>query len=262
MDKKLYRIYIDEVGSGSMKIGKNHTDNYLTLAGFISEDKYYVSNIHPELEALKQKFFPSHPDSPTIFHRYELAHKEFPFNTLVDKDRETEFNKDFLGLLTKWEFYTIGVLLDKQEHCEMYDFWKNNPYHYCLEVIIELYYKFLQEKGATGDVMIESRGGKEDRQLKEAFKAIYTDGTHGLSAEQIQKHLTSKEIKIKSKEANIVGLQLADLLAYPCFRHILKHYELADFTNQTFSEKIVEVLQGKFYCYEEGHCGIRHIPNL
>ena len=108
--------------------------------------------------------------------------------------------------------------------------------------------------------MIENRGKKEDNQLKTAFTQIYETGTHNLEAKFIQEHITSKNIKIKPKVANIAGLQLTDLLVYPCHRHILKHYGLMDYNKETFSEKIIGVLQQKFYCYEGGHCGIRHLP--
>jgi hypothetical protein len=110
--------------------------------------------------------------------------------------------------------------------------------------------------------MIENRGGKEDMQLKEAFVQIYEKGTHNLEATSLQEHLTSRQIKIKPKVANIAGLQLADLLAFPCNRHILKHYGLANYTEHTFSEKLIEILAGKLFCFQGGHCGIRHLPTL
>ncbi len=256
----LYRIYIDEIGNSGMKVSGNKLENYLTLAGVIIESEYYVDVLQPELESLKKKYFDSHPDEPIIFHRKEMVYNKMPFQKLSDQSIKEAFNEEFLMLIKKWKFQLVGVLLDKQEHCELFEFWKNNPYHYCLEVIVELYYKFLNEKDATGDVMIEARGAKEDTQLKEAFTNIFENGTHNLIGGQIQKHITSKNIKIKPKIANIAGLQLADLLGYPSHRHILKYYQLHELTNDTFSEKIIEILQNKFYCYDGGHCGIKHLP--
>lgn len=257
----LYRIYIDEIGNASMKVGANQTDNYLTLSGVIIESAYYIETLQPELEALKKKYFGYHPDEPIVFHRSEIAYNKHPFQALADKEIKEQFDAEFLNLITKWEYQIVGVLLDKQAHCHMFEFWKDNPYHYCLEVIIELYHKFLSEKEGRGDVMIENRGAKEDQLLKTAFTQIYENGSHNLAAANIQKHITSKNIKIKPKVANIAGLQLTDLLVYPCHRHILKHYSLMNYDKVTFSERIIDILQKKFYCYEGGHCGIRHLPN-
>lgn len=257
---KKFRIYLDEVGNSSMKVAPKQIDNYLTLSGVIIESEYYVNTLHPQIEELKKKYFWYHPDEPIIFHRSEIAYNKPPFQALANNEIKEQFNVEFLNLLQSWQYCLVGVLLDKQAHCAMFEFWKNNPYHYCLEVIIELYHKFLSENNAKGDILIESRGGKEDLLLKKAYNDIYENGTHNLEARSIQEHITSKNIKIKPKIANIAGLQLTDLLVYPCHRHILKHYELMNYTEQTFSEKVIDIIQHKFYCYNGGHCGIKHLP--
>ncbi|MZP56757.1 MAG: hypothetical protein GT600_15035, partial [Bacteroidales bacterium] len=82
--------------------------------------------------------------------------------------------------------------------------------------------------------MVESRGAKEDMRLKRSFRRIMESGTHNLSAEDLSTHLTSLELKVKSKQANIAGLQVADMVAHParrwCFRHF---FNMVD-TRQTF----------------------------
>ena len=71
---------------------------------------------------------------------------------------------------------------------------------------------------SKGDVMVESRGGKEDMRLKKSFRRILEQGTHHLSSEDLQNHFTSKELKVKPKKANVSGLQIADLIAHPTRR--------------------------------------------
>ena len=87
--------------------------------------------------------------------------------------------------------------------------------------MLERYCRFLNTIHATGDVLAESRGGSEDRQLKEAYKAVYNSGTQLRSPAYFQKTLTSHEIKIKPKTANIAGLQISDVLAYPGKQELL-----------------------------------------
>jgi hypothetical protein len=65
--------------------------------------------------------------------------------------------------------------------------------------------------------MAQSRGGKEDKRLKGEFSRIYVDGTGNVSHEQFAARLTSSQLKVKPKSANIAGLQLADLIAHRSF---------------------------------------------
>ena len=55
--------------------------------------------------------------------------------------------------------------------------------------------------------MAESRGGKEDRRLKDSFERVYTSGSDFIAPEIFVVHLTSKQLKVKSKSNNIAGLQ-------------------------------------------------------
>lgn len=74
-----YRIYIDEVGNSDLKSSANEEHRFLCLTGIIFRLDYVSEILQPELEALKAKYFGSHPDEPIIFHRKELVHKKYPF---------------------------------------------------------------------------------------------------------------------------------------------------------------------------------------
>ena len=88
-------------------------------------------------------------------------------------------------------------------------------------VIVERYVLWLATQNATGDVMAESRGGKEDRRLKATFEQIYVDGTEYASPGALAARLTSRQLKVRAKSNNVAGLQLADLVAQPSFRATL-----------------------------------------
>jgi hypothetical protein len=93
--------------------------------------------------------------------------------------------------------------------------------------------------------MAESRGGREDIQLKAAYRAVYDGGSSYRSPDFFQRTLSSKEIKIKPKIANIPGLQLADLLAYPAKMRML---EEAGRNRPTtgFTKEMADVLSTKY----------------
>ena len=113
------------------------------------------------------------------------------------------------------------MVIDKKAHVDRYKESALHPYHFCLVALLERYCGVLNYYNVKGDVLAESRGGREDMQLKEAYKNVYESGTNFRKQDFFQKSLTSKEIKIKPKLANIAGLQLADLLAHPCTIEIL-----------------------------------------
>jgi hypothetical protein len=140
---------------------------------------------------------------------------------LRDADKCAAFDRDFLGLLESWEYKVFSVCLDKQNHIAKYGKFVHHPYHYCLEILVEKCVQCLNNTGHTADIMVEARGKPMDRQLAECFREIYYNGTRFISAAEVQKALTSCEIKLRKKEANITGLQLADLVAHPSRNEIL-----------------------------------------
>ena len=94
-------------------------------------------------------------------------------------------------------------------------------YHYCQEILLERFRLFLNINDAKGDVMFESRGGKEDMRLKKSFRQLMETGTRYLKADELKACLTSLELKVKPKAANIAGLQLADMLLHYSFRFLI-----------------------------------------
>ena len=245
MDK--FRIYIDETGNSDLNSSENPNHRFLTLTGVVLSLNYVRDTLHPDMESIKKDIFKQHPDNPIIFHRKEIINHKHPFEILKKPDIESRFNSILLKKLSEWDYKIITVLIDKKEHKETYNIWKYDPYHYCLAVLLERYLFFLEGKNVLGDVMIESRGGKEDRRLKNSFKRLYKEGTEYIPYQRFQNSLTSKQIKIKPKSTNIAGLQLADLVAHPSRRQFLIHLGFLKTDKQIFGDRIIERIQSKYY---------------
>jgi hypothetical protein len=258
-----YRIYIDEVGNSDLNSSSDDNHRFLCLTGVIMELDYVSKIVQPQLEALKIKYFGSHPDDPIILHRKELVNKKPPFHTLLDPALEHEFNHQFMAMLREWDFQVIGVVIDKHEHNQHYATWKYDPYHYCQEILLERFRLFLNINDAKGDVMIESRGGKEDMRLKRSFRQLMETGTRYLKAEELKECMTSMELKVKPKGANITGLQLADLLAHAVRRYAFKTVFNKHDNKQTFSDLLIKLLEeDKFFRYGkkiDGY-GLKKLP--
>src|SRR3989344_8794809 len=241
-NSKIYRMYVDESGDHTYSEDKR----YLGLTGVIFESQNYKDIFHPALENLKQKHFPHGPDEPIILHRREILDKSGPFWRLREEKKREVFDSDLIILLENSKFKLVTVVIDKKAHFERYKASALHPYHFCLVALLERYCGMLNYYNVRGDVLAESRGGREDMQLKEAYRNVYEGGTNFRNQAFFQKSLTSKEIKIKPKSANIAGLQLADLLAHPCMIEILYDKKCIKEWSGAYEKKICQCVGKKY----------------
>ncbi len=243
----LYRIYIDEVGNHDMSHADDPNQRFLSLTGVMVESGHIAQVLQPEMDQIKRRFFQQDPDEPIIFHRKEMVNKRPPFQPLRDPVIEARFNNSLLLALARWDYRVITVVIDKQAHRDQYQVWRFHPYHYCLKVMLERFVLFLHYGNHRGDVMIESRGGKEDHKLKDSYTRLYERGTDHIPQDRWQARLTANEIKIKPKSANISGLQLADLIAHPSRREVLQDNRLIVDNRDIFGDQICAILRQSKY---------------
>jgi hypothetical protein len=243
----LYRIYVDEVGNHDLTHADDPNQRFLLLTGVILESEYTLRVLQPEMDQLKRDFFQRDPDEPVILHRKELVNRRPPFQPLRDPETEQRFNNALLAALAHWDYQVITVVMDKKAHRDRYVVWRYHPYHYCLAVLLERFVLFLHYGNHRGDLMVESRGGKEDSKLKDSYARLYEQGTDNIRPERWQARLTSCELKAKPKSANIAGLQLADLIAHPSRREVLLEHKLVQDDRDTFGDRISAILRGNKY---------------
>lgn len=242
-----YRIYIDEVGNPDLNSSDNPNHRFLSLTGVILELGHVENAVHPQMEELKTRYFGSHPDDPVIFHRKEMLSAKPPFAILKEPVVRESFDREILELLSSWDYTVISVCLDKKTHKETYATWRYDPYHYCLAILLERFVFYLSRMNCKGDVMAESRGGKEDLRLKRAYERLWLQGTDFVEQHQFQRVLTSRQLKVKVKANNIAGLQIADLLAHPSRTEILHEQGLLDGDVPSFASRIIHILKRKYY---------------
>lgn len=210
-----FRLYVDESGDHTLTGWSNPDQRYLGLTGVVMENERYRAKTHPELEALKQKFFPHSPDEPVILVRNAIIRKHGVFKRMQDEDFAAAWEEALIAFFREHIRRMFTVVIDKQANADRYGSAAHHPYHYCLTVLLERYRGWLKVAGGRGDILAESRGGVPDRQLKRAYEEVWDNGTAYLSPQEIKDFLTSNKIKLKKKEANIAGLQIADCVAYP-----------------------------------------------
>lgn len=242
-----YRLYIDEVGNADLKASADPRHQYLSLTGVIMDYEYVATHLGGHLHDLKWRHFGTHPDGPPlILHRKEMMNRVGPFSVLANAAKSEAFDANVFDLLDQTAFIVITAVIDKQAHLAKYGTWSDEPYHYCLRVLIERYVMFLSGQYASGDVMSESRGAKEDRGLKAAFNKIYDQGTEFLSKTKVQLRLTSWELKVSPKTDNVPGLQLADLIAHPSWRATIRRRD-GHPLDANFGGKLAKLLEEQKY---------------
>lgn len=244
-----YRLYIDESGDHTFHLLNHPSHRYLALLGVWLSELDYVE-FADRLERFKRAIFGARPDNPVILHRSAVINRKGPFGILRHPDVHQRFNQELLEILEQTPFKMICVMIDKQAHLVNHAI-PLHPYHYCLAALLDRYVAWLNYKNARGDVMAETRGKQEDLQLQQAYLRVYESGTLALDSLHYQKVLTSRNLKLKPKSANIAGLQLADVLAYPVKQMILTQAGLLDDPGQIFGKAIWQIAQSKWYCHPQ-----------
>ena len=213
-------MYVDESGDDVIDPSKWRSPDtrYLGPTGVVTPSETYRTRTHREFEALKQEFFPYDPDFPVILVRSEIVKKWNVFRTLQDPEIAAHWEDRIIQFLDRHIAQVITVVLDKRSFPSIDQSSGLRPYGYCMEALTDIYDQWLGQVGGTGDVMAESRGRKEDRELKVDFHKFMT--AQG-NLREAPKSVTSRQIKLNLKAENITGLQLADLLAYPSKRGVL-----------------------------------------
>jgi len=135
----------------------------------------------------------------------------------------------------------MAATIDKKAHIERYKVWQFDPYHYCLECLLERYVKWMNRNGFYGDVVVESRGRKPDKRLKQSYERFYKLGNSAVSRTVVQARLTTNQIKFAGKSDDVAALQLADSLAHPTLAY-MKSRMSGGPPPGTFGQKLVETL--------------------
>ena len=224
--------------------------------GIIVRQDTHDNVLHPAMESIKADLFNHSSENLVILHRSEILRKIGPFLVMEDPEIKEEFDRRFLALVVDTPYLSISAAIDKLAHVKKYIVWQHNPYHYCLECILERYVKWLKRRNYYGDVLIEARTTLTDKRLKNAYKFFYENGTEYCKVGDIQSRLISKEPKFKTKNANISALQLADLLAHPTHKY-MRNFHFGFENPQDYGQSLVqELIKSKLLRNPRDHSAI------
>jgi hypothetical protein len=251
ISKGTFRLFIDDSGDDQVKSCSKSTERYLCLTGLCFDRLYHDRQVFPELEKLKSVVFGSNQEAPVVLHRDDIIKKRPPFNRLADPRVNAEYESKLIEIFSRSNYLVFTVFLDKFEWCRKYPNWNKNVYQVCLENLIERYALWLQSVDSVGDVVIEERGKKEDRELRASYNRLYQYGNNTMKS-LFSKRISSSNLKISRKKDNIAGLQLADLVVTPLQRRIRKDIYRHNL-DLKFGGKLIEpIYRTKYYRSTKG----------
>lgn len=218
-----YRLYLDESGDHVYSEVEDIPHRFLCLIGCWFQNPDYLE-FHKLLEELKSQHFVHHPDDPVVLHREDIINRRKAFKILHNNDIHQQFDSDLLDVIEKAQFTVVAVVIDKLALRTAYGEQAAHPYHLAMGFMLQRYAGYLNHVNRVGDVMAEARGGVEDRLLSDSYTRIYGRGTWVTEGSYFQGALTSRQLKLKQKSANISGLQLADILGHPVKQYVLREH--------------------------------------
>jgi hypothetical protein len=217
LPSRRYRLFFDETGNGDLKSAKdNPNERYLSVTGVIIRQDIHDGYVTRRLNRLKRDLFPGGQD--VVLHRRDMMRREGAFKVLNNDQLRREFDARLAALISEVSAPVFTISIDKKAHLERYRVWQHSPYHYVLQCLAERFVLWLERTNSCGDMVGEARNETHDIQLRRAFRRFYRHGTDWVRPPLIQRRLTSGELRLQEKPANIAGLQLADVLAHPAHR--------------------------------------------
>ena len=239
-----YIIYADESGDHSMD-DVNKLYPAFVLAFCVFSKKAYLEEVIKHIKNLKFMFW---GHDLAVLHSSKLRKRLDDFHFLHDQIVRANFINELNNAIERSPFEIIAMAIDKRHLQE--EPLLRNPYELSLEHCIGGIYRFLRAKDQyrkLTHIIIESRGKKEDDDLQVAFQRI-------VKANDSLQIMYPLRLYFADKKTNSIGLQIADLAAYPIGRFLI---------NPEQENPAFKIIEKKFWMYPE-YCryGFRISPDI
>lgn len=187
----------------------------MVLAICIFHRAAYETDVIPRFQTLKRRYFGR---EDVVFHERDIRQRRGMFTSIGGEHRREQLMLDLTQALEVSPFTVVAVAARKQE---------SRParapeldlYQRCLRSGLFRVFEFLAQETSDPlpiDVIAESRGRREDRHLKDVLDAFQRPA----SAED-PSSAPGFDLSFANKAAGHIGLEIADLIAYPIARHVL-----------------------------------------
>lgn len=234
-----YYFFLDETGDHGLSFIDPNFPLFLLVGCLLDETEF--KRVETEVNNFKKEFFGT---TELILHSRDIRKCEGVFQILFDLDIKEKFYKKLNRIMTDADFSIVGAGVNKEEHIKKYGKGAENPYAISLAFILERLIFCLDTKSPSAivDIKIEKRGKKEDKQLLDQYNSILDRGTYYVESQRLRNRIN--DFEFFPKRDNIIGLQVADLCAYPLARHVLNAEE---------PYIPFQIIKEKVYCDKNGN---------
>ncbi len=237
-----YVIYGDETGDLSMhSLCREYPIFALALCVFSKQE--YVIDVVRQVKGFKFAFW---GHDMVVLHSQKIRKQIEEFYFLQNRNLREQFMDRLTKSIESSPFTLVATGVNKTA----FQLEAVNLYDFCLQRCLAGIYQFLEEKDQMGRLtylILESRMPEENRNLSRSLHRILDQNKH------LQERHPLKLI-FADKRVNSIGLQLADLVAYPIGRHILNPGE----KNLAF-----DIVRKKFFQYPNYlNAGLQVFPEI
>lgn len=213
MDFSDYIVYVDESGDhGTVNINPEYP--VFVLAFCVFEKNSYLDTAITAVQRLKLDFW---GHDGVVLHNHEIRKAKGDFSILLNAETRMAFLLRLNALIEETDFTLIAAVIDKAQLVRRYAN-PGDPYEIALAFCMERLQRFLTARAQAArptHILVECRGKAEDEKLELEFRRI-RDGANQVG------RMDNLEIRFIDKKHNSPGLQIADLVAHPIGRHIIK----------------------------------------
>ena len=181
----------------------------------------YIGSVVPDMQKLK---FSTWGHDSVVLHEHDIRKSEKGFATFrTDAARRSAFVAGLSGVMERARMRVIASVIDKRRLAKQ-RIRPVNPYEIALSFCMEGLLATLIEDDQSGKlihVIFESRGKREDRELKSEFERICANQAAWNQSGADFTQMNFEPVFVK-KSVNSIGLQLADLVARPIALSVLR----------------------------------------
>ena len=215
-NRNQYYLFLDECGDQNLS---NFDPSFpiFTLCGVIMS-QMQLDIVSSKIDSLKKEFW---GDKKIILHSRDIRKCQNGFEVLFDLSAKQRFYEGANSILKEKVYVIVCCSILKEPYIRQYGR-LNDVYGLSLSYIMErtvFYLDGLMKNNIHLTTIVECRGKREDSNLLDYYNKVCDRGTYWVISDRIKNYF--KEFEMKKKSENFIGLQIADLVAYPITRHVL-----------------------------------------
>lgn len=216
-----YYLFIDECGDHNLA---KYDPGFpvFTLCGILVS-RQNLNALNKAFEKLKREIFGT---KDIVIHSVDIRKWRGPFSVLADENLRVRFFEGIENILSRNNAYVIvsctilKELLSK--FCVRGE--EDDVYGLSLSYLIERSIFYVDNEAKenlmpTISIVVERRGKNEDNKLLNYYNGLRNRGTKWVAADRLRARI--RDFGFNNKKDNIIGLQIADLIAYPVAIHLL-----------------------------------------